>query len=380
VMPLSGTVDNTGIIELNSTGDLTELEIVGVGVTLEGGGHVTMSNSPANLIAGTNPNATLTNVDNTISGVGQIGTGDGNLTLVNEAAGTIDANVAGGTLTLDTGHTITNYGLLEASNDGVLEVQDAVTGGNAVIAGGTLQFDSASSIAVSFDNGAGGTTYGVLILVDPAQFTGDISGFAGTAPAPASSDAIDVAGINFNSGHFSDTYDSTTGVLTLTDGTNTDSLTFVGFTGNASNFAFSADAGDAGTLITDPPAGSSPSDTHGTSFTPDQFNNLVADVQQSTAGISQIPLVTIGGPDADHFVFAPGLGAETVTNFNPHQDTIELDHFANAQTVQELQSLISTDVHGDALINLGHNDSVTLVGVTPTELQQVVQTGHVLLH
>ena len=114
VLPLSGIVDNSGIIELNSTGDLTELVITGDGVTLEGGGQIVMSGSD-NAIIGTSPNAILNNVDNTISGVGQIGTGDGNLTLVNEAAGTINADVAGGILTLDTGNTIVNYGLLEAS-------------------------------------------------------------------------------------------------------------------------------------------------------------------------------------------------------------------------------------------------------------------------
>jgi len=86
------------------------------------------------------------------------------------------------------------------------------------------------------------------------------------------------------------------------------------------------------------------------------------------------------GSDSDHFVFAPGIGAETVTNFNWQQDTIELDQFANAQTVQELQSLITSDVHGDAVIDLGHNDSITLTGTTATELQQVIQAGHVLLH
>ena len=79
-------------------------------------------------------------------------------------------------------------------------------------------------------------------------------------------------------------------------------------------------------------------------------------------------------------MFAPGIGAETVTNFNWQQDTIELDQFANAQSVQELQSLVTTDTHGDAVINLGHNDSVTLTGTTTTELQHVIQAGHILLH
>ena len=380
VLPLSGTVNNVGVIEVNSTGDPTELQIVGNGVTLEGGGQVILSDNSGNAILGTNPNAILTNVDNTISGAGHIGGGDGNLTLVNDSAGTIDANDAGGLLTLDTGHAIVNYGVLEASNGGTLEVQDAVTGGTAVIAGGTIQFDAASSVAVTFDNGAGGTTYGVLLLVDPAQFTGDISGFTGAAPSPTSSDTIDLIGINFHSNEFSDSYNTSSGVLTVTDGTNTDSLTFVGFTGNASSFDFTVDASGKGTLITDPPVIDSTSDPHGTSFAPDQFNNLVNTAQQPTTDARLTPSVTIGGPDGDHFVFAPGLGAETVTNFNPHQDTIELDHFTNAQTVQELQSLITTDMHGDTAIGFGHNDSTTPVGVPPTELQHVAQAGHVLLH
>lgn len=53
---------------------------------------------------------------------------------------------------------------------------------------------------------------------------------------------------------------------------------------------------------------------------------------------------------------------------------------ADVQTIQELQSLITTDAHGDAVIDLGHHDSVTLQGVTTQQLQQVVQAGHVLLH
>ena len=48
--------------------------------------------------------------------------------------------------------------------------------------------------------------------------------------------------------------------------------------------------------------------------------------------------------------------------------------------MQELESLISTDMHGDAVLDLGHNDSITLAGVTTPQLQQAIQTGHVLLH
>ena len=110
------------------------------------------------------------------------------------------------------------------------------------------------------------------------------------------------------------------------------------------------------------------------------YNVTVADAQNPAENTAQTVSVTIGGPGNDNFVFAPGLGADTITNFNAQQDTLELDHFANVQTAQELQALISTDAHGDAVINLGHNDSVTLAGVTDAQLQHIIQAGHVLLH
>ena len=175
VLPLGGTIGNTGTIVLNSSGDHTELQIIGDGVTLEGGGQLTLSDSSANTIVGTGPNDTLTNVDNTISGAGEIGSGDGTLTLVNEAHGIIEANDAGGTLTLETGTTITNNGVLEALNGGTLKILDPVTGsGSAIIAGGTMIFDAQSNMNVTFNNGPNGTTYGDLVLGDasgsPAKF------------------------------------------------------------------------------------------------------------------------------------------------------------------------------------------------------------------
>jgi VCBS repeat-containing protein len=106
----------------------------------------------------------------------------------------------------------------------------------------------------------------------------------------------------------------------------------------------------------------------------------VADAQNPAENVSRTVSVTVGGPGNDHFVFAPGVGADTVTNFNPQHDTLELDHFANVHTVQELQALITTDAHGDAVIDLGHHDSITLANVTAPQLQQAIIAGHVLLH
>ena len=101
----------------------------------------------------------------------------------------------------------------------------------------------------------------------------------------------------------------------------------------------------------------------------------VNDGQGST--LSETASVSIGGPGTDNFVFHPGIGADTIANFNPANDTIELDNFANIQSVQKLTSLITSDVHGDAVIELGHNDSITLPGVSANYLQAHL---HSLVH
>src|SRR5262249_15773760 len=187
------------------------------------------SDSATNFIVGTSSAATLTNVDNFISGAGQIGSGDGSLTLISQ--GTIDANDSGGVLTLSTGHIITNAGLLEASNGGALLINDGVSGGTATIAGGTLTFNAQSNVNVTFNNGTGTPTYGELVLADAPTFTGQIFGFTGTAPGPATSAAIDLSDINFanlNSETYTENSAGTGGTLTVSDGTNAAALSFSG--------------------------------------------------------------------------------------------------------------------------------------------------------
>ena len=122
MLPLSGMVNNTGTIALNATGDETDLELIQHGITLQGGGQLTLSDSSANVIFGTDPSVTLTNVDNTISGAGQLG--EGQMTLVNE--GTIDATGTNA-LVIDTGsNVITNAGTIEATGAGGLIINSAV--------------------------------------------------------------------------------------------------------------------------------------------------------------------------------------------------------------------------------------------------------------
>jgi Ca2+-binding RTX toxin-like protein len=95
---------------------------------------------------------------------------------------------------------------------------------------------------------------------------------------------------------------------------------------------------------------------------------------ETQSGGSQTGSVSLGGPGNDNFVFHPGTGADTIANFNPQADTIEFDNFANVQNVQQLASLITPSAHGDAVIDLGHHDSITLPGVPTSYLQAHLQS------
>ena len=87
-LPLSGLINNTGTIALDSNGNSTVLQLIQSGITLEGGGQIILSDSDQNFISAAFPGVTLTNIDNTISGAGQIG--DWQTILINQ--GTIIAD------------------------------------------------------------------------------------------------------------------------------------------------------------------------------------------------------------------------------------------------------------------------------------------------
>jgi Legume lectin domain len=106
----------------------------------------------------------------------------------------------------------------------------------------------------------------------------------------------------------------------------------------------------------------------------------ITDAQNPAMNVTQTVAVTVGGPENDNFVFKPSIGADTIMGFNQTSDTIELDHFANAQNLQQLESLITSDAHGDAVIALGNHDSITVAGVNAAQLHQLAQSGHVILH
>ncbi|WP_283806453.1 VCBS domain-containing protein, partial [Bradyrhizobium neotropicale] len=167
------------------------------------------------------------NYDKTGSGTTIVSTAVNNSGVIDAKAGTLD--LAG---------SVTNTGTLQADSGGKLLVAGSVTGSGAVTVGnnGTVEFGASvgSGQTITF-NGALAT----LKIDAPASFAGTIAGFSGAT------DAIDLVGINFNSGQFSQSFNSTTGILHVTDGAHSVDLHFSGPT---YGFAFSAD-GSGGTVI-----------------------------------------------------------------------------------------------------------------------------------
>jgi VCBS repeat-containing protein len=251
LLPISGIVDNRGDIHLGSAGQETDLELVQHGVTLQGGGTVTLSDNDGNLIFGSDADVTLTNVDNTISGAGQIG--GGQMTLVNEGSIIADGSHA---LLIDTGdNAVINTGLMEAagsgglvvhgnlSNDGMLWANggnitvdgDVSGGGSARISGtGSLDIGGAFDERIVFDDGAAGT----LKLDHAADFGGILSGFD-------HNDVLDLAGILGASAtlSYAENAQGTGGVLSVTDGSHTANIAFSGQYA-ASDFHVAADSGN----------------------------------------------------------------------------------------------------------------------------------------
>ena len=150
-------IDNAGTIELSSTTDKTFLYFNQPDPILDGGGSIVLEGGAGaqdiitGLLGSGFTTVTLDNASDTISGAGSIGQGDGALTFHNDGAGTVDADLNGQILLLDTGHTETNSGLYEATSGGILQIDDAIENPN-----GKVSVDDLSTIKLtggSIDDG-----------------------------------------------------------------------------------------------------------------------------------------------------------------------------------------------------------------------------------
>ncbi len=121
-LTFEGAFEHTGIITVATIGSLTRLRCLG-DVTLTGGGTIDLSAGSSAVLDSASGIATLTNVDHTIFGQGNIGYN--NLNVINQ--GDVLAN--SGTLTIDPPTFFTNEGLFQ------------VGPGNAIVQPGTFTND-----------------------------------------------------------------------------------------------------------------------------------------------------------------------------------------------------------------------------------------------
>ena len=245
LLSVAGTLNNSGNVSIGSLG---ALEADGHGLTLNGGGTVTLNSG---ILAADTTGLVLHNVDNTISGTGTIGGGGlsfnndglidatsivlntGSAVILN--AGTIEQTAAGGTTTITS--AISNTGKLIVTA-GTLAVDGEVSGdGSVQIGGGEATFDGALHEDVTFTASAG-----KLGLAQSQDFTGSISGFSKTGATTL--DLGDIGFVSATEATFAG------GVLTVTDGTHTAKIKLVGDFSKSTFVA--SDDGHGGTLVVDP--------------------------------------------------------------------------------------------------------------------------------
>ena len=210
-LTLHGSIINHGTMSLAGNGGAFINKLpnsiatlrVGGAVTLSGGGLVSLSDASGNgltvsqVITGTVAGDTLENVDNTISGYGQLG--NGLMILENDAGGTI--NASGGILVIDTGkNTVVNEHLIEATS-GLLDLRSNVSNAGATIAAvaAPVQLDGMTVSGGTLTSSAGGS----FQVIGAATLDGTSAAVTlalGTQLADASGDTLTLKGSIVNHG------------------------------------------------------------------------------------------------------------------------------------------------------------------------------------
>jgi hypothetical protein len=188
-------------------------------------------------------------------------------------------------------------------------------------------------------------------LDTPSTFVGQIVGFAGDGTLPGS-DQVDLTNMNYNNSIQSiSTYNSSTGLLSVSNGTITDFFHFVGNYSQA-NFKFASD-GYGGTIVYDPP-----------------INQPAPGAEVSDATIPNTNHSTIdvtAGAWLDNFVFEPGFGQVSVTNFRPETNAIQISS-AIFTSVDALMAATHDDSRGNAVITDSAHDTIIFQNVTTAQL------------
>jgi hypothetical protein len=176
---LDGSIVNDGTIALQSINNATPLWIQSSTVTLSGSGTLLMSDNINNFIESQTPGTELINVNNTISGSGQIG--NGSIAIDNQAAGIINSTGGAGII-LNTGtFSFTNEGVIKDTSTGGI----TLTGATTIVNAGTISASGAGSfINIYSGTIAGGTLStangGVIQSINVATLDGSTAAGAVT--------------------------------------------------------------------------------------------------------------------------------------------------------------------------------------------------------
>jgi hypothetical protein len=107
------------------------------------------------------------------------------------------------------------------------------------------------------------------------------------------------------------------------------------------------------------------------------YNVTIADAQRS---VTERVALNVASAASDTFVFAPGDGQQVIFNFDTQSQNA--DHIDLAAFGIESESdllLQAVNNNSDTLIDLGHGDSVTVIGAHPADLQNLVTLHHNLV-
>jgi len=252
------------------------------------------------------------------------------LTITNDALGTIKGSTAGIDLSaINDPETskITNHGTITGPNaiiggaEQETVVNDGTINGNGILGGGSDVFDDRKGTVNGFiEGGSGNDTY----IIDNA--------------------AAKIA--EFIAGGAGDTVEST---VSYTLGSNLENLILLGTatrngTGN----------GEANNI-------------HGN----DGINKLKGlDGDDFITGGKGDDILT-GGTGADHFIFQTGFNHDTITDFHATgtgHDVIDLSDVASITSFADLIDNHVHTSHGNAVIDAGHGDTITLTGVSVSSL------------
>ncbi len=148
-LTLKGAIHNIGTIAAQQGATLTIDPTTGV--TLDGGGKISLDDNPYNYLYGAGSVlASLTNVDNTIAGSGQFL----DLTIVNEVGGTINASGATAALVINSSDVLQNSGVMEATGAPGLNISSQTID---LKLGGSFSIADGSQIVIASDTFIGGT-------------------------------------------------------------------------------------------------------------------------------------------------------------------------------------------------------------------------------